>query len=490
MSNLFEKISKFLTKEKLIFILCLIFLSYQVCELFKQYFDVNLVTNIKFVKNEPESLPAITICYDELYSYEKISKRFPNSLANEKYKNFSMFMKKFRDVDIYKWNISEGLPNEITILKRQYREILYEINRLIYKSNSKIHSVYHDMFDNMTLPYIYEEDNVTMKIIQLEFIGKVFGDGRIIFEYNDEYKTYSPMLNTLECIVNNEKKCFTFLNNIQQEYKNIKVITDQYTLLIYYPKNMFPVNENRKISIAIHSPNEMPNLGNFFDLDQAHHIKINYMKTQVDQNAAYTQCQHYDQHDKYEMYSDCLINCMTDLLTEYCITLLELFILIKYPIRRNLLRSMYPVYNCSSLYDLDKRYRIMKMQCSQICIEDCHQEYFYSDTILTNQFGSDSIFKIFNKLSIVEITSSDKPSIMINHFPEMSLISLLCNLGGLTGMWLGVSIASTLTDLADLAKILRRRFPCNCFNNINGPTIIFNFNSYIFKRKRQTIEQA
>ena len=94
MTNILEKVGEYLSKDKIIFISCFLILLYQICELMQQYLQINLVTSIKFVNNEPESLPAVTVCYNELYSYEKISKRFPNSLASKKYENFSTFMNK------------------------------------------------------------------------------------------------------------------------------------------------------------------------------------------------------------------------------------------------------------------------------------------------------------------------------------------------------------------------------------------------------------
>ena len=212
MTNLLEKVGEYLLKDKIIFISCFLILLYQICELMQQYLQINLVTNIKFVNNEPESLPAITVCYNELYSYEKISKRFPNSLASEKYENFSTFMDKFYQSD---WSLSvNGWPEEFNTFHQQYKEITNEIDRIVEHSKSETYNLYNDIFDNLTLPYTYEEDNVTKNIIQLELSGKVFADEMNAFVLDNQYQTYSTILSPLESIVNNRKKCFTFFNTI------------------------------------------------------------------------------------------------------------------------------------------------------------------------------------------------------------------------------------------------------------------------------------
>ena len=55
---------------------------------------------------------------------------------------------------------------------------------------------------------------------------------------------------------------------------------------------------------------------------------------------------------------------------------------------------------------------------------------------------------------MLTLIPSSMPNVVINHLPEMTFISLLCNFGGLVGMWLGVSVLSTLEDVIDLTKNL------------------------------------
>ena len=43
----------------------------------QQYLKFNSVINIKFTPNVINSLPAITICYNRFYSFEKLVQRYP-----------------------------------------------------------------------------------------------------------------------------------------------------------------------------------------------------------------------------------------------------------------------------------------------------------------------------------------------------------------------------------------------------------------------------
>ena len=47
----------------------------------------------------------------------------------------------------------------------------------------------------------------------------------------------------------------------------------------------------------------------------------------------------------------------------------------------------------------------------------------------------------------IKIIHSEYPDIFIEHIPEMSLISFLCNFGGLLGMWLGLSLFGIFNEI-------------------------------------------
>ena len=58
------------------------------------------------------------------------------------------------------------------------------------------------------------------------------------------------------------------------------------------------------------------------------------------------------------------------------------------------------------------------------------------------------------------------PDIVIEYIPEISLIAVIGNFGGLLGMWLGVSVLSSLDITINLTKHIRKLFIKNFNNNI------------------------
>ena len=65
-----------------------------------------------------------------------------------------------------------GWPEELNTFHQQYKEITNEIDLIVEHSKSEKYNLYNDVFDNLTLPYTYEEDNEIKNIIRLEFSRK------------------------------------------------------------------------------------------------------------------------------------------------------------------------------------------------------------------------------------------------------------------------------------------------------------------------------
>ena len=87
------KFCKHMSFKLTITIICTLCLLYQTYLIVKQYLEYNTVINIKFTPNVINSLPAITICFDRLYSFEKLVKRYPE--YQDIYENYTVFASKF-----------------------------------------------------------------------------------------------------------------------------------------------------------------------------------------------------------------------------------------------------------------------------------------------------------------------------------------------------------------------------------------------------------
>ena len=82
--------------------------------------------------------------------------------------------------------------------------------------------------------------------------------------------------------------------------------------------------------------------------------------------------------------------------------------------------------------------------------------------------------------AIILIQHSSVPDIIVRHKFEMSLMSFVCNFGGLLGMWLGFSVLSISKDVFNSI----RRFSTFNGNKINLITLNnFKLNLHLIKFK-------
>ena len=474
---------KFLTKDKLIYIVCSIFLLIQIGQLFHQYLDQSLVTNIKFSSKNPETLPAVTICYDKVFYFLKMEQRFNPSIIREKFINYRTLI----DSAVFDHGNN---PSEDVLAELKSYENFYDEKVKWIIENVKNRSIdLHDMFDNLTLPFSFTKSE---QIIWLVYFGQVILESSDLVNpfitFNKNFYVTYPV----ESIFKMKWKCYTFFSDLQKVYRNLKITDKEIRFLIRFPKFLFPFGLNRKILISMHSPKELPREFSFIELDQAHDATITYSRIENKQEHNYFKCQDYSNHDKFRMKSDCFFNCMMKISPIVCLDYYRMIETMFYPIRKELFYKEYPYYNCSN-----GRYRstIVSLQskCMYQCPDECDQKYFFmqhkNSKRRSYNYDRDQIVKT---LSQIQILSSDLPTIIIIHLPEMTLISLLCNLGGLIGMWLGISIASTFGKLTDLVKVSITNLISSCITNnttINNPSLtLFNLNVFkIFKRNRSKV---
>ena len=153
-------ILNYLTFKLLVNILCSMFLIYQTYMLSEQYLKFNSVINIKFTRNIIDKLPAITICYNRLISYEKYAERYPQ--YEEIYKNYIEFVNNFSYIGI---KLNRSYDDTISKLNkfhfRKYNELLdkYYLNAL-YQSTAK--ESYLNVYDNLSLTF-YNDDELNYK---------------------------------------------------------------------------------------------------------------------------------------------------------------------------------------------------------------------------------------------------------------------------------------------------------------------------------------
>ena len=75
--------------------------------------------------------------------------------------------------------------------------------------------------------------------------------------------------------------------------------------------------------------------------------------------------------------------------------------------------------------------------CSARCKPDCNTRLYFTDINKIHDWSSET-----NEVYILNIKPGSIPHTIVRHSFEMTLMSFICNFGGLLGMWLGFSVLS------------------------------------------------
>ena len=80
-------------------------------------------------------------------------------------------------------------------------------------------------------------------------------------------------------------------------------------------------------------------------------------------------------------------------------------------------------------------------KCDVVCRQDCRTSYY--DVFIDDKVKVPKV-KPWDKMIGINLRHSPLPDQMVEHSPEMSFISFIANMGGLIGMWLGLSAYAIL----------------------------------------------
>ena len=160
------ELRKLITTKTLLSVTCASFLFYQTWLILLQFMDKNFVTNIRFTKNQFDHLPAITICYDRLYSFERVVKKF--NQYEELYVNYTKFTDKLSTIQ---YTISEyEKEKQAKTFEKAYNAMINVIFPIFIKFNPGRYKSYLDIFENFTIPFIIDTSNFFMQNLYISFV--------------------------------------------------------------------------------------------------------------------------------------------------------------------------------------------------------------------------------------------------------------------------------------------------------------------------------
>ena len=248
---------------------------------------------------------------------------------------------------------------------------------------------------------------------------------------SNNYKNHTP-IESLD--LKRKSKCFTYFYAKQITYYNIKI--NIIGLIISWTFNFkwFPFSADNRISLAIHSQNMKPTHNIFHILAQASTNMVMFSRVEEKRLIYYDDCREYNKsHNDFQSRIDCLEDCKFKLNNRSChneIIRNSLYILFRHQLS-NLTRK--EDLKCL----MEKTYIELVNYCNDKCEEDCYQVYYLTTNIKLKEYKS---IRTLNRGGQIGIQPNSNPNILIEHFPEITFISLICYFGGLIGMYLGIFI--------------------------------------------------
>ena len=267
-------------------------------------------------------------------------------------------------------------------------------------------------------------------------------------------------------------KCFTFFDEIQIPSSLNKINVDFIKIRVDFMQSWFPFDPEASILLAIHSPKMIPEHDLFFKLEQNDVYQIYFSKLDDYRLNNYDNCLERGDIKKYEGSRNyCLDKCFNETIKFECF---ERFTMTRpHPLRTYQFLGWNKTTGRKCI-DLEnyKTFKENSRPCYKKCKEDCYQTHYFVN-IEDKNLNKRDIIHSYDPI-VLKLQSNSRPNIIIEHFLEMTFLSLFCNFGGLIGMYLGISLESVCCHIWESAKNMFLKFIWIKIKNNNQHTININ----------------
>ena len=384
-------------------------------------------------------VPGITICMP-LYPFDKLAENFSEfQLLYQKYNELYKEIK-----STWNKNVSNELVDSFVELGDQYYRLYhYYYQQDKYQLRTK---GYEDLEFSLTDS---ENKAISVHLIALDYKSN---NDTLIFPhgFNYHYRYVAQPEISYRFTIFHDSKCLTYFSSSRQAWKNFKIKFLEFQIHFNIPKLWFPPSQLFDPIFFIHSPSDISAQGQTsFIMKNEYNYQISFNKIESRMLENYKPpCKDYAKHlgSKSDYQSDCQVSCLFEYFGNKCYNIMKMQLMIFRKKILNKFKQDDGECNMTGIYQYAHRI------CSERCPQECHR-IFYKNNMNKNFRGFDNS-KIFNISISVYIKPNGEPNMIIEYIPEMSLISLICDFGGLLGMWLGYSILSISNDIISIIGLL------------------------------------
>ena len=445
-------------------ILALSGLTYQTLELLNKFMERKTIVNIQFEMLPEHDHPAISVCVTPAivtpFRSAKIDPEFGTA-----WQEWEEMVTKLET--LYK---DKGLFGQInrTRFHRTYTRTLS-----LWKELQRNYSSGKSGFDDILSNYSIKTNDIGISIIVNGPVGStmtqsVFSDLQYFNFSNHPIERFDGI----------REKCFIYFSMVSLNKTHlIDRYVDQISLIIIPRAKHYGLGFLPRIRISFHSPNIVPNLDKSM-IEITSFSIIYFSQTIINryQSGYDTDCFDYS-NGQFTSRHDCLVDCLYYLYHGTFRNGISSFKLNKNDLANFLLRNTEYVDN----------------RCKKKCKIECQSAYYRFDQV--DRMGA-QVFSAEDNNDIIQsyakgiqLTSlfrhSSSPDLLVCHYPEVTLLSLMCNFGGLLGMWTGLSVLlicrETLRKLRNIANNfnfywvkMKNTFNYNTLNVKFGPISINN----------------